>query len=246
MAGEIRKFNSQNGLVRLTGAVSQLQSGGWEQLPEMMVQVKTAIKWRLEKSQTSLLQYQEATAQALKKFSSFSKTTALREAVLENRAEDACELIEQAWSKVDGSIPGSEYRIMEEILECINNAFRLLPNVEEMEQIPQIEVREVLCGPLAPSALSQHIQKRVQELLSAYHNYFRQRENSVISRAKQYVQQHLAEDISLNDVARQVCLSPSYFSTLFKAETGCGFVKYLQRTRVEQAKKLLKNPWECV
>lgn len=242
VAGEIRKFNSQNGLVRLTGAVSQLQSGGWEQLPEMMVQVKTAIKWRLEKSQTSLLQYQEATAQALKKFSSFSKTTALREAVLENRAEDACELIAQAWSKVDGSIPGSEYRIMEEILECINNAFRLLPNVEEMEQIPQIEVREVLCGPLAPAVLSQHIQKRVQELLSAYHNYFRQRENSVISRAKQYVQQHLAEDISLNDVARQVCLSPSYFSTLFKAETGCGFVKYLQRTRVEQAKKLLKNP----
>jgi two-component system response regulator YesN len=241
MGGEIRRFNSQNGFVHLTGALSQLQKGGWELLPKMMDQVTTAIKWRLEKRQAALLQYQEATAVGLERMPTFSKTADLREAVLENRADDACKLIEQAWGNVDGTVPGSEYRVMEEILECLNNAFCLLPGVECMERAPRIEVREVLHGHLTPSALPQHVQKRVRELLSAYYDFFRQRENSVISHAKQYVQQHLAEDISLNDVAKQVCLSPAYFSTLFKAETGCGFIKYLQRIRVEQAKKLLKN-----
>ena len=238
---EIRRFNSQNGFVHLTGAVSQLQKDGWELLPEMMEQAETAAKWRLEKNQTALLQYQEATARELKKVLPFSKTTDLREAVLENRVEDICRLIEQTWDNVDGTIPGSEYRVMEEILECLNNAFRLLPGVEDMERPPRIEVREVLRGHLTPTSLPQHVENRVRELLSAYCDFFRQRENGVISHAKQYVQQHLAEDISLNDVARQVCLSPAYFSTLFKSETGCGFIKYLQRARVEQAKKLLKN-----
>ena len=241
IAMEIRKLNSQNGFVRLTGAVSQIQRSGWERLPETMNQAATAIKWRLEKNQTALLQYQEATARGLERIPHFSKAADLREAVLENRVGDACKLIEQAWDNVDGTVPGSEYRVMEEILECLNNTFCLLPSVEGMERVPRIEVRDVLRGHLTPSTLPQHVQKRVRELLSAYCDYLRQRENSVIFHAKQYVQQHLAEDISLNDVAKQVCLSPAYFSTLFKAETGCGFIKYLQRVRVEQAKKLLKN-----
>ena len=53
--------------------------------------------------------------------------------------------------------------------------------------------------------------------------------------------EHFAEDVSLNQVAKHVCLSPAYFSTLFRTETGCGFVKYLQHVRVEHAKKLLKS-----
>ena len=35
--------------------------------------------------------------------------------------------------------------------------------------------------------------------------------------------------------------APPYFSTLFKAETGSNFIKYLQRVRIEQAKTLLKT-----
>ena len=63
----------------------------------------------------------------------------------------------------------------------------------------------------------------------------------MVAQAKQYVAQHFAEDISLNQIAKQVCLSPAYFSTLFKAETGCSFIKYLQRVRMEHAKKMLKS-----
>ena len=49
--------------------------------------------------------------------------------------------------------------------------------------------------------------------------------------------QHYAESISLAQVAKHVCLSTSYFSTLFKTETGVGFVEYLQHIRIEQAKE---------
>ncbi|WMJ84702.1 response regulator transcription factor [Oscillospiraceae bacterium LTW-04] len=59
--------------------------------------------------------------------------------------------------------------------------------------------------------------------------------------AKQYIQQHYNEPISLEDVCSATGFSVSYFSTMFKKETGEGFSKYLARIRIEQAKSLLQD-----
>ncbi|HWP52379.1 MAG TPA: response regulator [Clostridia bacterium] len=59
--------------------------------------------------------------------------------------------------------------------------------------------------------------------------------------AKQYIQQHYNEPISLEDVCAATGFSVSYFSTLFKKETGEGFVKYLAKIRIEKAKALLQD-----
>lgn len=238
---EIRKFNSQSTFVRMTGAVS-IPGESWDQLPELMAQSRKAIKWRLEKNQAALIRFQVSTAAAVEGLPLFSKAAALQEAVTENRMNELCQLIEQAWERADSALPGSGFRVMEELIDCLNKAFQALPGAESAECVPVISAADVLYGDLTPLTLARHMQDYVREALQTYHADARQRENSVISQAKQYVQQHLAEEISLNDVARQVYLSPAYFSTLFKTETGCGFVKYLQKTRVEQAKKLLKNP----
>ena len=78
-------------------------------------------------------------------------------------------------------------------------------------------------------------------MLENCRQFVQNRENNVIRQAKNFVTQHYAESISLAQVAKHVCLSTSYFSTLFKTETGVGFVEYLQHIRIEQAKKLLKT-----
>lgn len=59
--------------------------------------------------------------------------------------------------------------------------------------------------------------------------------------AKQYIQSHFHEPITLDDVCAATGFSVSYFSTLFKKETGEGFSKYLTRVRIEQAKTLLQT-----
>jgi two-component system response regulator YesN len=65
--------------------------------------------------------------------------------------------------------------------------------------------------------------------------------NQKISRILEYIEQHISEDISLNDVADWVGLSPAYVSRTFKESIGQNFVEYLSICRVEQAKQLLKN-----
>lgn len=55
----------------------------------------------------------------------------------------------------------------------------------------------------------------------------------------QYMQKHLAEEISLNVLAEQFHLSAQYISQLFKNEIGVNFLAYLTNIRMEKAKKLL-------
>lgn len=60
-----------------------------------------------------------------------------------------------------------------------------------------------------------------------------------IRQAKDYVISHYREPITLEKVCGEVGLSVSYFSTLFKRETGENFLRFLTRTRMERAKELL-------
>ena len=67
-------------------------------------------------------------------------------------------------------------------------------------------------------------------------------EPMAISRARQFIQDHQADDLSLTEVARAVNTSTFYFCKLFKRATGLNFTEYLSQIRVEKAKSLLPNP----
>ena len=54
-----------------------------------------------------------------------------------------------------------------------------------------------------------------------------------------YLEKHYMEEITLTQMARSCHYSTSYFSTLFKAQTGETFVSYLNRLRLEKACELL-------
>ncbi len=72
-----------------------------------------------------------------------------------------------------------------------------------------------------------------------------QQENAeppVIRRAKEFILEHQAEDISLGQVARAVNTSTFYFCKMFKKITGINFTDYLSRVRIEKSKNLLLNP----
>ncbi len=64
-------------------------------------------------------------------------------------------------------------------------------------------------------------------------------EERTITLITRYLQEHLAEEISLSVLAEEFHLSAQYISQLFKSEIGVGFLAYLTNIRMEQAKKLL-------
>ena len=62
-----------------------------------------------------------------------------------------------------------------------------------------------------------------------------------IWKARNYIEQHWAEELSLGRVARAANTSTNYFSEKFKDATGMNFVQYVARTRFEKAEALLRN-----
>ena len=65
------------------------------------------------------------------------------------------------------------------------------------------------------------------------------REMRPITEAKHYIQQHYQEALRLEDVSTAVGFNATYFSTLFKKETGQNFMDYLTELRISKAKELL-------
>jgi two-component system response regulator YesN len=64
---------------------------------------------------------------------------------------------------------------------------------------------------------------------------------SEISKAKQYIEDNIAERLTLDEVAEFVNLVPSYFSTLFKKVENENFVDYVNRRKIEKAVAYLKE-----
>ncbi len=65
--------------------------------------------------------------------------------------------------------------------------------------------------------------------------------SSSVERAKSYIAERYNKDISLDEVSREVDISPYYFSKLFKEETGENFIEYLTSIRINKAKQLISG-----
>lgn len=66
--------------------------------------------------------------------------------------------------------------------------------------------------------------------------------SSLVSQASAYIESNFSKEITLDEVSREVNISPYYFSKLFKEEKGVNFVEYLTQIRIEYAKSLLVKP----
>src|SRR5690606_35193461 len=55
----------------------------------------------------------------------------------------------------------------------------------------------------------------------------------------QYLEEHYAEEISLELVAEKLNISGGYLSTYFKEKDGRNFIDYVHEVRIEKAKHLL-------
>ncbi|MBA9084888.1 two-component system response regulator YesN [Fontibacillus solani] len=60
-----------------------------------------------------------------------------------------------------------------------------------------------------------------------------------IIRAIDYIDQHLQEDLRAADVAAEIGVSRSYFSTIFKEATGSSIISFISERKLEKAKELL-------
>ena len=116
--------------------------------------------------------------------------------------------------------------------------------IQEAEGVP----KEVLSEALVEEAMRTEGEegfRLLAELLKQAIDY-RNRNRAgygdpIISRARAFLSEHYADpNLMLQDVAGEVHLSQSHFSTVFAQETGLTFTQYLTALRIGKAKELLE------
>jgi AraC-like DNA-binding protein len=63
-----------------------------------------------------------------------------------------------------------------------------------------------------------------------------------VRKGKQFILDHLTESLGLDEVSQHAGVSPFHFCKVFKRTTGLTFTEFVNRARVEHAKRLLLKP----
>lgn len=69
----------------------------------------------------------------------------------------------------------------------------------------------------------------------------KQKAESIVEEAKQYIENNFSDDLSLEYLAKELGISPYYFSRLFKEEEGVNYIDFLTKIRMDYAKEALQK-----
>ncbi|MDO4276289.1 MAG: response regulator [Eubacteriales bacterium] len=83
------------------------------------------------------------------------------------------------------------------------------------------------------------LSKEFIRFLKEWQDKKQNQDSKPIRTAKQYMHEHYYEPLTLEILGEVTELNPSYFSSLFKKETGTSFIEYLTDIRIQNAKQLL-------
>jgi two-component system response regulator YesN len=124
-------------------------------------------------------------------------------------------------------------------MNCLESVLEEGGTVEELFEDPIAVYNAILARPTAREVLESLA--TALEVISSYLETGGKGDKSYSpEKAKRYIRRHYGRfDLSLDEVAEYVRLSPSYFSSIFSKYEGTSFVDYLSRVRLDKAKDLL-------
>lgn len=145
----------------------------------------------------------------------------------------ASRLFEQVWEEVKGSKLDADLK-KAYLIEFLFNVHQTL-NTNELDCMTVI--KDILdC--VNADTLGVVFHRAADTILLESMNW-RSNMGTIVKTTKQFLDHNYHKDLSLNDVADVVHVSPSYLSRVFSRELGVPFKKYLIDLRLDQAKRLL-------
>lgn len=111
---------------------------------------------------------------------------------------------------------------------------------QEAAELMETDVKTELAGFERTSDLAKRLFEQCMVVRDKIERGRLDNTRNITQKAIQYIADHYAQsDISVEHLCGYLNVSPTYFSSLFKKETGMSFVSYLTDVRMKQAQKLL-------
>ncbi|MBQ7795276.1 MAG: response regulator [Lachnospiraceae bacterium] len=130
------------------------------------------------------------------------------------------------------------YEIRQKIIDVFHECLKKFQVENAAYVSEQLENRSFRCGNL--KTLWNCLEMAIREFLQEKNEEKIKGDGRPIQIVKQYVENHLNESITLEDAAAVAGFAPTYFSGVFKKQTGQTFTEYLTEVRIQEAKRLLR------
>ena len=130
------------------------------------------------------------------------------------------------------------FSVLEIIINAKNYAKEAAPNFDDSAFDNSFST---LSSSTSPDEIQNYLKTMLGICASAIQSGKSRKENPVIKKAYAYINLHISENFSLEDVAESVGVSHFYLSKLFREETNETFINYLTDQRLDKAKQLLQE-----
>ncbi|MFW6231670.1 MAG: helix-turn-helix domain-containing protein [Spirochaetota bacterium] len=165
-------------------------------------------------------------------------------AIREQDQEEACDALREFSRAVSDRSEGDVTYVRFAFFELGLRIDRILP--ESVHDEDEFERRRRLYTAVHESAHTDELSALISDMITTtireLHRVKSEHHEELVRRSIRYLEQHLGESISVEDVAEAVFISGRYLNMIFKAHTGSTVFEYLSTLRLCRAEELLHDP----
>lgn len=177
-------------------------------------------------------------------FGEIEKTRTMLEKFLNNGAEDEIDefvdvYINELPEENLKSVLMRQYIIMDAYIVMMSFCEKI-EGIEGEMQAQSEELKNSMKTSQTLEEIKNYIRMLLKKIIGVRDTISGRRYSDIIEIAKDQIRKtYMSDEISLNTIAAEVGMSPSYFSSIFSKEMGKTFVEYLTEIRMDMAKELL-------
>lgn len=177
-------------------------------------------------------------------FGEIEKTRTMLEKFLNNGAEDEIDefvdvYINELPEENLKSVLMRQYIIMDAYIVMMSFCEKI-EGIEGEMQAQSEELKNSMKTSQTLEEIKNYIRMLLKKIIGVRDTISGIRYSDIIEIAKDQIRKtYMSDEISLNTIAAEVGMSPSYFSSIFSKEMGKTFVEYLTEIRMDRAKELL-------
>lgn len=177
-------------------------------------------------------------------FGEIEKTRTMLEKILNNGVEDEIDefvdvYINELPEENLKSVLMRQYIIMDAYIVMMSFCEKI-EGIEGKMQAQSEELKNSMKTIQTLEEIKNYIRMLLKKIIGVRDTISGRRYSDIIEIAKDQIRKtYMSDEISLNTIAAEVGMSPSYFSSIFSKEMGKTFVEYLTEIRMDRAKELL-------
>jgi two-component system response regulator YesN len=170
-----------------------------------------------------------------------AKEKLLLEKAASGETEVCLQVFNQIYDWLLNEYPSSLRSIKKKLLELMVLIHRMGCNykIRNEEYFKIDDCVEDLLNIEDPVELKVWCRERIEYVSQGISEIMEKRVNSLILKAMDYIKGNYKNEIALEDISREVNISPHYFSKLFKEQVGENFIDYITSLRIQKSKELL-------